>query len=332
MDLIHANSEMIEQGVVTDFKKFDCQIKGDSDPTNNTFELTMPIQSWKANKILSGHFLYVDGTEFGGLVRSVKKDTRTHTITIGGLTWRGLLANKIIVPPTGSAYLVFTSETPSNIIRSVVGTFYKGIYAVEDAVDMPSISCQFRYQTVLYGLSNVFSKSGLSLSIRFDATQGKCILKPRRIVDYSKLYDVSEDLGVNLTIKTGGTIVYNHVIALGRGELEERDVVERWLHNGTIYSSRPSGMYENEEQTAVYDYPSVESITELENGAEEYLRKYQDTTTIDVDVSDVVDIDMLLDDTITVLDRDMDVNVVKRVLQKVLTITGQYEKIETEVS
>ena len=332
MDVIHANSRLEDLSTVTNFQKLDVQTRNDGQAANNTFELVMPIRAWEQDPIQIGDFLYIDQTEFGGLVKSIQKNTRSRTMTIKGLTWRGLLSCKVIFPPSGESHLVFSNVTPSAMLSGVLGNFFSDVYVVDSVLGLPNVSYSFRYQTVLAGITTVFSRNNLSLDVAFDATRGKCVLRPRGIVDYSNDYDISEDLGVNLTIKTGDTITYNHVIGLGTGELTERQTVERWLYNGQIYSSRPAQIPENREQTMVYDYSSVESYETLVEETEKQLQAYADTTKVDVDVSQVVDVDMKLDDTITVFDRTMCINAVKRVSQMVLTITGQYERIVTGVS
>lgn len=68
----------------------------------NDFELTVD------RLIDAGSYVYFDGGECGGVVDSLKdslKDGRS-TLTYGGRTWHGMLANKILEPDKGKDYLL----------------------------------------------------------------------------------------------------------------------------------------------------------------------------------------------------------------------------------
>jgi len=330
LDVIHAGADRIEIGVVRDFHKYDAQIRNNGKMEDNTFELQMSIDAWKDSPIRKDDYLYVDKTEFGGVVRSVRKDTSTRTMTVKGLTWRGILAKKVIEPPSGQGYRIYTGVSPAAILSDVVGDFYD-VFEVQETGHSP-ISAQYRYQTILEGITATFQKNGMSLFVQYDADEMKCILKPRTIVDYSGLYDISADSGIGITIEDNGLVTYNHVIGLGRGELVERQVVERWIYDGVIYTSRPSEIPEEKQDTLVYDYSSVESLEDLEDGAEQKLRESQPTVSVNVGTLTSIDADLELGDVITVVDADMGIDIKKTVSQKILTITGENEKIETGVS
>lgn len=79
----------------------------------NDFELTVD------RLIDAGSYVYFDGGECGGVVDSLKdslKDGRS-TLTYGGRTWHGMLANKILEPDKGKDYLT-VSGTASTVIGS----------------------------------------------------------------------------------------------------------------------------------------------------------------------------------------------------------------------
>ena len=82
--LIHADGNRAEVGVITDFQAFDAQIHHNCELADNTFSLTMSVGAWQAEKILRGDFVYINGSEFGGLVRSVSKNTTSDTVIIKG--------------------------------------------------------------------------------------------------------------------------------------------------------------------------------------------------------------------------------------------------------
>ena len=161
--LIHADSSRIEVGMITDFISFDAQIHNNCEIADNTFSLEMSISAWKAEQIMRGDYIYIDGSEFGGLVGSVNKNTGADTVTIKGILWRALLAMRIISPPSGQAYRAFTNTELNSIVANIVENDYVNLFHVSEENTGVSISCQFRYQTKLSGLSKALQQSSALL-------------------------------------------------------------------------------------------------------------------------------------------------------------------------
>ena len=183
--LIHADVNRAEVGVITDFQAFDAQIHHNCDLADNTFALTMSVGAWQAEKILRGDFVYIDGSEFGGLVRSASKNTTTDTVTIKGALWRALLSMRIITPPAGQAYKVYENVELNEMIADVIGSDYVSLFTVPDISTGVTTSFQFRYQNKLAGLSKALLQVGYTLSCVYDATLQKVVVQARRCVDSS---------------------------------------------------------------------------------------------------------------------------------------------------
>ena len=83
--LIHADSNRAEVGILTDYQQFDAQIHHNCELADNTFALTMSVGAWQSEKIMRGDYVYIDGSEFGGLVRSVNKNTATFRTGVQGV-------------------------------------------------------------------------------------------------------------------------------------------------------------------------------------------------------------------------------------------------------
>ena len=82
--LIHADKNRDEVGIVTDYTQFDAQLHNNCLLPDNTFALQMSIGAWQASKIVRGDYLYINDSEFGGIVKSVEKNTVTDAVTIKG--------------------------------------------------------------------------------------------------------------------------------------------------------------------------------------------------------------------------------------------------------
>lgn len=331
MDLIHANADRAEIGVVSDFEKFDAQLHANCKIEDNTFALTMSLAAWNADKIMKDDFLYIDSTEFGGVVSSVEKDTGDDLVTVKGCLWRGMLAKRIIRPPAGQGYLTFENIELNAMISNVIGGMFGSLIEVSDANTGTTISAQFRYQTVLQGLSSALKKAGYTLSCIYEAIRQKAVLSARKITDYSDADDISPDLGIGMTTKAGRIDDYNHVIALGSGELEARTVIDLYMIDGKVYTARPASLPETALKSFVFDYPNAEDADTLTASATDALLGYAAESTAAVDTSQA-QLDLLLDDVILVIDRDLSISQKKSVSQLLLTISSSGEKIETEVS
>jgi hypothetical protein len=333
--LIHADANLNEIGVIESFNLFDAQQHRNCDLADNTFSLEMSVGAWQEDKIMRGDYVYLDQTEFGGIVRSVTKNTSADTVTIKGVLWRGLLAMRIICPPENEAYLVYTDTELNTMIADVIGTDYAGLFQVSEESTGATVSYQFRYQTKLYGLSKALSLAGYSLSCVYDATLKKVITQARQCVDYSSYADISSDLGIGLTITAGRVDDYNHMIALGQGELTERMVREIWMLNGRIYYSKPSILAEKDIRSITFDYPNAESEDELLSSAESALLEYAPVSSAEVDLTQLqeeLSLDLQLGDTILTVDRDLNLSETKTVSQRILTISADSGiQIRTEV-
>ena len=117
-------------------------------------------------------------------------------------------------------------------------------------------------------------------------------------IEFSGDYDFSY-------ISTFGEATYNHVIALGRGEQENRLVRHVWLlPDGSMTSDPnaagiPSG---EDEKTLVYDYSSAEDEKELIKGAKKQLKQHGAQNGIEISF-DSGDLDLPLGDRVGLRDR-----------------------------
>lgn len=90
MDLIYMNAKKEDLGVLLDYE-LDLAFGSDE----NNFECTIQSGSHCCEP---GYYLYVEGTEYGGIIDSISNDTDTNDVTYSGRTWHGILQSKIILP------------------------------------------------------------------------------------------------------------------------------------------------------------------------------------------------------------------------------------------
>lgn len=90
MDLIYTNAKREDQGVLSAYA-FDLSYGA----SENDFEMTLGANE---APVESGAFIYMEGTEYGGIVDGLKTSTGGETITYKGRTWHGMMNSKVILP------------------------------------------------------------------------------------------------------------------------------------------------------------------------------------------------------------------------------------------
>jgi hypothetical protein len=135
-----------------------------------------------------------------------------------------------------------------------------------------------RYVDAYSAITDMLASIGAKLNVTF--SNGKVILSALPIVDYSKDEQFDND-HVELEVEKTYNPV-NHLICLGKGELIDRQVIHLYADaDGKISKKRTfSGL---QEVMAVYDYPNVESLDELEKGGIKKLKEYATKDRVQLD-------------------------------------------------
>ena len=280
---------MVEQGEVTRFIQWDCRPSLSSDPKKNDFQLTLSESDWVPNPINRNDYIYEPETEFGGKVYKIIH-TIDQKIQLVGRTWRGMLIDKIVKPPGGSAYKTITSTEANAAIADLVGTSLTPVFDVSEDDSGITVSGSFRYQDLLYCIEHMLDDSDARLKI--ELTDGVAILSAVAIEDLSSDEEFSQDVTAPLKTVMDDNFAYNHVVALGSGELAARTVVELYRQvDGTINSTPlPAGI--TDRQIAL-DYPNAESTDELIAKATELLSvEYWPTESVEIDMPDNIGLNL----------------------------------------
>lgn len=279
----------------------DFEIGTDEDSVND-FELKMPLPEsseglyFAENRISS--IVFVEGTEYGGIILGSVIDVEDKTITYTGRTWRGLLSQYIIEPPAGQDYrtvsgnlAVSIRSLPKHPIFTVKNTSYTGnTYQFE------------RYVNTLDGINNLLIAADpeLRFTLTFASTEGEYagtvtmeLVKTR---DLSALVEISQDISDKIMLKiTRDHSTPRHLICLGQGELTDREVIHLYADaNWNISQTAISGAFPVE----TYDFSSSEDL--LADGLSHYKELVANHEQIDVSITDL---DVRLGDVISARDR-----------------------------
>lgn len=272
MDLIYTNKQREDVGVVKDYS-FDLAFGSDE----NDFELTLDVNN---HVCVEDGLVYIEGTEYGGIVDKIGVVTSEDKLVYYGRTWHGILASKIIQPDAKKAY--FTVSGDANEVISTILSRVKLtdlFEASSEASGLVISSYSFdRYIDAYSGLKKMLES--VSGKLKFAFRDGKVVVSAHPVIDYSKDEQFDNDQ-VELTIeKTYNTI--NHLICLGKGELEDRQVVHLYK-DGDGNISETQTFFDLEEIAGVYDYSSAESLDDLKKSGKEHLQEESVTDVVQMD-------------------------------------------------
>ena len=237
----------------------------------------MPLEDFKPD-IKFGCCVYVPGGECGGIITGRETNTDDRTVKLTGSTWRGMLGNRIIEPPAGSAYRVISGELNA-VIGELINSMYGSLIVASEVDTGITVKYQFdRYTTVLAGLQKMLKQVGYKLHIEYvqqeGGAAGYAAVSAVPIIDYSQRIELSQDSRVNFTIGINNGIV-NHLICLGKGELEQREVIHLYLQrNGEISSEK--AYFGVDEIAAVYENSNSDDLKA--DGLEHYEELLQGTS------------------------------------------------------
>lgn len=277
MDLIYANSSREDIGVIPDYD-FDLAFGSDE----NDFELTV---SRNDHCCEAGYYIYIEGTEYGGIVDAITSDTAAEDVTYSGRTWHGILNSKILCPDAGESYFTVSGDA-----NTILGTLLSrmGLAALFSASSAPSGINVSGYQFARYvsgydGIRQMLKSVSAKLRVAYSG--GSAVLSAAPIVDYTQDGLDSDQLALKVK-KTANKV--NHLICLGSGELANRTVIHLYADaSGNI--SQTQTFTGTAEYTAVYDYSNAEDTAELIKGGTERLKELLQQDDLTVDVNEVDD-------------------------------------------
>lgn len=228
-----------------------------------------------------GELVYLDGTEYGGIVDEVCGDTASTTTTYRGRTWHGILEGKVIRPDAGQDYLTLTGDLNRCIAALVSRMGLSGLFSARASACGISASGYRpeRYCQGYTGLRRLCRDHGAKLMMsRHD---GSIEIWAERAETHSDELDSDlMDFGTTAMARC-----VNHLVCLGQGELRNRVVVDLYADSrGRI--SQTQTLEGADERAEVYDYTSADRATLVEEGTKR-LRELQTggSVTVEVDSS-----------------------------------------------
>lgn len=258
---------------------------------NRNFSVQIARSNWIPELTFS-YFVYIPGTEYGGIIGQVLTDTTLDYVELKGHSWRGRLAKKVIEPSAGQDYKKVSGELHT-VMKELIEPAFGGnegnvplFFVSEEDTGVTVSNYQFdRYCTLLDGVTKMLKSKGYRLQLTFQRAageQGKLFIEAVQIVDYSSEIELSKDCQLNYTMEDIRDGI-NHLVVTGKGELQDRKVLHLYVQkNGSIGKTQYyTGL---DEIAEVYENTSTET-DELEETSREKLQELMNKQTFKMDVA-----------------------------------------------
>lgn len=269
MDLIYANRNGEDIGVL-DAYFFDLAYGEDE----NNFQLTLLSKDYNLGP---GYIVYIDGTEYGGVIDTITSDVKNETVICSGRTWHGILADKVICPD-GKMEHYEVSGNANDILETLMlklglnNTFF--IRNTESEVFIPLYTFD-RYVPAYKGICDMLSSVNAKLKLKHEGRFVYISAEMKENYADNEEWDASQFV----FSVTQNYNPINHLICLGQGELKDRAVIHLFTNeyggimpyklfddeeaksdDDYILNERNKVLIYTDERTSVFDYPNA-SIT-----------------------------------------------------------------------
>lgn len=289
LHLIHADESFTELAEINDFDSFSAIITLRTDASCD-WELVMPEGAWSRCPIQAGHYIYIEDSEWGGPVEQVRHVSSDGQVKLRGTCWRGLLRRRVICPDTGETHYLLEEQEANAAIAVLLGSWQTDLFAVSGEDSSVTCSASLRYATLQEALDSMLGQSGCRLSAVFSG--GRVTLSAAASRDMTDQVELSQEYDARL-ITDSSVRLYNHIIALGSGEMLERQVVELWLlPDGSITDDPEAASVIERLSTMLYDYSAVESLEELEQSARRKLLAQAGQSSMEIEMTDDVGLEL----------------------------------------
>ena len=318
MDLIYTDANMKDLGTLLDFK-MDLAFGIDE----NNFELSVS----NANHVCeSGSVVYIEGTEYGGIVEGIRVETAGKKIIYMGSTWHGLLESKIIEPDAGEDYLILSGDANVVLAYLIERLGLSALFSAKNelsGIEIKNYSMN-RYIEGYSGIKKMLATVNGKLKMTY--RDGKVILYAESLVDYSQDDEFDSDQ-IDFVIEKKFKPI-NHMICLGKGELKDRTVIHLYTDEiGNI--SHSQSLFGMDERTSTFDNSNAESEEELEKGGIERLQAAWNEGKLQLDLDATTSYD--IGDIVGAKELATGTSMRKPIVKKIVTIEKNTVKITHKV-
>ena len=267
--LIYTDTAHTDQGAVQSFE-MDMAFGADE----QDFEI-----AFSEPELSGGELLYIDGTEYGGIVDSVTHSTESDKVIYKGRTWHGMLAGKIVKPPAGANYYTVSGDANTCIaaLLSHVGlTDVLTARTSTSGITVTGYSFE-RFTNAYNGLLKMLGSNGAVLRIERHDGITELWAEQRNVISNEADSDLME------FAITDSYRVPNHLVCAGEGELQGRVIVDLYADaSGNV--SQTQTLTGVDEIAVLYNYNNADTDELIIEGTKE-LESYQQGGGADLQVN-----------------------------------------------
>lgn len=324
MDFIIADPDKKDLCFLDDSASLDFDV-GSSDD----FQFSIVLNDYDPSAHIEGNILYCLGTEYGGIFEDPEVSTKDNKKTLTGDTFRGMLKKKYIEPASGEDYFTISGELNACIKQLVDSAFSDDLFRVsEDNTGVYLSTFTFdRYCTLLDGINKMLASKSFRLSIKAVRINDDFFveLSATPVADYSNDIEFSQDNDIQFKIKKV-TNKYNYMIALGKGELKDRQVLYFYCDNSGNVSSIDSIPKGDKVKVYLYDNSSTEDLTD------DAIKKFSEINSSDeYSMTIKEDIELELGDIVGGRDYITGMTVAQPVTRKIIKYSNNKQTISYEI-
>lgn len=234
-------------------------------------DLRLTVDAASGQRAAHGALVYVEGTEYGGVVDGSTTDSDAGTITYSGRTWHGMLAGKVVMPPTGSTHRHASGDANSCLLELVGALGLSGVMTVP--AEPSGIEVDYDYRRFCDGYSGargMLASAGARLAVSYDSVLGMAVLSAVPARSWPAGPD-SNSASVRISRVHRCT---NHLVSLGEGTGTSR-VVRHDYADAAGNVSQVQSLFGVDEIAETYDYSNADA-ERLAESAPRRLRDMQD--------------------------------------------------------
>lgn len=242
----------------------------------NDFELKCP----SGTSIEAGSYVYVEGTEWGGVVDAANPDTASGTVKYTGRSWHGILSGKVLLPPQGSDHMVLEGDANACLAEIVEATGVGALFSVPEEPSGIAVDYEVpRFADAWSAVVRMLASANATPMLSFDGSH--VTLWAEEAYDGSgEEWDADKaDVSMKISYRP-----VNHLVCAGEGELGDRVVVHLYAdEDGNV--SRTQSLFGIDEVAELYDFTLADEAQLIEDGTER-LAGMQDADTCSVTVNE----------------------------------------------
>lgn len=247
----------------------------------NSFELKVAT-GWAPPE---GGWVWVDGTELGGVADSYSTTTRrgsSGVAVVSGRTWHGVLAGKVLAPGPGESHVTLPAQPAHEALSALISRLgLSGEFAAPESESPVARVAAHRFDRFCDGYAaarDLLESNGLRLSVRMGERRVLLGAVPARDIS-----DEAERSPMDVSVTRVHRRV-NHLVCAGSGELAERTVIHLYA-DGEGRVSREQTFTGADEIAQLYDYTGADE-SELESEGRKRLEGLQSEGEVDVEAHD----------------------------------------------